>query len=509
MKLMKELADNVTLTKVLREGQELLIRNMRIGTSWNAQKSRMTDNYCWLWNQKNNRKTVSYTHLDVYKRQVTKWCNLGELQWRRENNEDILPQWKKLLTSDCTVSKFAEKIMEDMTKGLQYLYSQGCVHRDIKPSNILLDENEKVAKLSDFGSCIFTPQSLPFTDVNFADCFQRELNKIVGTPAFIAPELCHLGNSKRDFVTDGFKLDIWSLGVTLYCLLHNELPFSGDNEFETYHKIMELSLSSKINGNTLNDFVIKRLLEKDVNLRIDIQNLAKILLCDQAEHSKNSKQPLSSNMIHIRNEGPVRRFFDRLLTKKGKKKHTEKVKDNTFGSININSAVSSHTDEDLDKEAFATTVLRSSPDSSDYCSSLEEEAVQVTDFLDTFCRSSESLHNMNLNNYKQNTEVRTEKSDSSSHSSLKIPTPIKAVIRLKDSPKKNQNKGHTNSSPNKLSFSLTNGSKERHTVNSVGPRKLAHSGNILNFKAYINPAKSDTRETVEDVKTYLNFAEDG
>ena len=440
---------------------------------------------------------------------VTNWCSLGELQWKRDDDEDILPQWKKIVISNCSVSTFAKKILEDMTKGLEYLHSQGCIHRDIKPSNILLDEEEKVAKLSDFGSCIFTPQSLPFSDANFEDCFQRELNKIVGTPAFIAPELCHLGNSKRDFVTDGFKLDIWSLGVTLYCLLYNELPFFGENEFETYHKIIEVSLSSKINGNTLNDLVIKRLLEKDVTLRISIQDIVKVLSRDQPIDSRNHSQISSSSVNPVRNEGPVRRFFGRLLTKKGKKKTSGKGKDKVLVSATSKVTPSIHIDEEPDKECFSTTVLRSSPDSSDYCSSLGEEAIQVTDFLDTFCRSNESLPNLTVNNDKQNSDMKTDRSESSSHSSLKIPTPIKAMIRLKSSPKENGNRTHINCSQDKPSSPLMDRTVGKRTVNNSGARKLAHSSNILNFKAYINSADSDIRETVEDVKTYLNFADNG
>ncbi|WBF14094.1 hypothetical protein N7582_003484 [Saccharomyces uvarum] len=443
---------------------------------------------------------------------VSDWCNLGELQWKRDNNEDILPQWERLVPSKCSVSKFAKKILQDMTRGLEYLYSQGCIHRDIKPSNILLDEVENVAKISDLGCCIFTPQSLPFKNANFEECFQRELNKIVGTPAFIAPELCHLNNSKRDFVTDGFKLDIWSLGVTLYCLLYNELPFSGDNEFDTYHKIMEVPLSSKVNGSSLNDLIIKRLLEKDVTLRIGIQDLAKIILpdqIDQPEHSKDIDQSILSKVKPTRSEGPVRRFFDKLMTKKSKKKVPENVKDNAFGSANSKVTPPVYIDADPQKETFSSTVLRSSPDSSDYCSSLEEEAVQVTDFLDTFCDSNGSLNNLNVKNDKRNTEMKIEKSNSSSHSSFKIPTPIKALIRLKNSPVENRNKSYDNRSSDGLNSPSKNSAKEKHRVYNPEPKKLAHSGNIINFKAYINSADNDRQETVEDVRTYLNFADNG
>lgn len=133
----------------------------------------------------------------------------------------------------------------------------------------------------------------------------------------------------------------------------------------------------------------------------------------------------------------------------------------------------------------------------------------VTDFLDTFCRSNESLPNLTVNNDKQNSDMKTDRSESSSHSSLKIPTPIKAMIRLKSSPKENGNRTQINCSQDKPSSPLMDRTVGKRTVNNSGARKLAHSSNILNFKAYINSADSDIRETVEDVKTYLNFADNG
>lgn len=184
------------------------------------------------------------------------------------------------------------------------------------------------------------------------------------------------------------------------------------------------------------------------------------------------------------------------------------MKDKTFEATNSKVTPSTHIDTYQDREAFSTTVLRSSPDSSDYCSSLEEEPVHVTDFLDTFCGSNESLNSSKVDNDRRNTETKSGKSDSST-SPLKIPTPIKDMIRLKNSPNVTGKNHYTGRSPDNVTSPLKGSTKENCTVGNRRSKKLAHSGNILNFKAYINPVDSDTRETVEDVRTYLNFADSG
>ena len=82
------------------------------------------------------------------------------------------------------------------------------IHRDIKPSNILVAITEKghLAKVSDFG-------------------LAREVNPLTlmatgaGTLPFKAPEI--FSASK----TDSPAADVWSLGVTLYMLLTDEMPF--------------------------------------------------------------------------------------------------------------------------------------------------------------------------------------------------------------------------------------------------------------------------------------------
>jgi len=59
------------------------------------------------------------------------------------------------------------------------------------------------------------------------------LSKTEGTYHFMSPECC-------DPDCDSFSgkaADIWALGVTLYCMIFNILPFWDENEFQIIQKI--------------------------------------------------------------------------------------------------------------------------------------------------------------------------------------------------------------------------------------------------------------------------------
>ena len=98
----------------------------------------------------------------------------------------------------------AAAYMTDVTRALVYLHSQTpvIIHRDLKPENVLVSNGK--CKIADFGWS------------NLDDEFR---NTFCGTPDYLAPEMI-VGSGHND------KLDVWTVGILLYELLHGQPPFS-------------------------------------------------------------------------------------------------------------------------------------------------------------------------------------------------------------------------------------------------------------------------------------------
>ncbi|XP_059175718.1 serine/threonine-protein kinase stk11-like isoform X2 [Physella acuta] len=105
--------------------------------------------------------------------------------------------------------------------GLEYLHSHGIIHKDIKPGNLLVT-NDETLKITDLG----VAEAL--------DLFARtdECRTSQGSPAFQPPEIA---NGQNTFA--GFKVDVWSSGVTLYNITTGKYPFEGDNIYKLFENI--------------------------------------------------------------------------------------------------------------------------------------------------------------------------------------------------------------------------------------------------------------------------------
>jgi len=100
-------------------------------------------------------------------------------------------------------------IFVQLLLGMQYVHNHKVLHRDLKPANIFLSP-PRMVKIGDFGVARqFGSNS------NLA-------NTIVGTPYYLAPELCK-GEAYNH------KVDVWSLGCVLHELLTGQHAFPGHN----------------------------------------------------------------------------------------------------------------------------------------------------------------------------------------------------------------------------------------------------------------------------------------
>jgi [calcium/calmodulin-dependent protein kinase] kinase len=93
--------------------------------------------------------------------------------------------------------------------------------------------------------------------------------KSAGSPAFLPPELCITNHGD----ISGKAADIWSMGVSLYCLRFGRIPFEQSGVLELYDAIK--SKEPDLNPETEPEFadLMKRILEKDPKKRIKMPEL--------------------------------------------------------------------------------------------------------------------------------------------------------------------------------------------------------------------------------------------
>lgn len=104
------------------------------------------------------------------------------------------------------------RLFLDACDAIDYGHSAGVLHRDLKPDNLLVSSAGEL-KIIDFGVARVASER-PRDDL------KTEVGQILGTVQYMSPEQCAADPDRLDA-----RADVYSLGVVLYELLFERLPY--------------------------------------------------------------------------------------------------------------------------------------------------------------------------------------------------------------------------------------------------------------------------------------------
>ncbi|WP_434414486.1 serine/threonine protein kinase [symbiont of Argiope bruennichi] len=160
----------------------------------------------------------------------------------------------KKVISDKNGLLFSEgiDIFKQILSGMIEVHKKNIIHRDLKPQNILIT-NSGLVKITDFGIALIEGEK-----------HYTKSQNIVGSLQYMAPENLEKKISK--------KLDIYSLGIILYELFTNTLPYRGKNNI--YNHFFNVKNSDILDVSQINfkipkeiDAIIRKCIHLDVNKR--------------------------------------------------------------------------------------------------------------------------------------------------------------------------------------------------------------------------------------------------
>ena len=138
---------------------------------------------------------------------VMEFLSGGDLLTHLEKNRRFSEERTKLYIAELSFALF-------------FLHGKGIIYRDIKPENILVDY-EGHLKLADFGLC----KEGIWNGETTTDTF-------CGTLDYMAPEII----LRKEY---DCGVDLWSLGILIYEMLHGDIPFYDESEEKQLKKMLK------------------------------------------------------------------------------------------------------------------------------------------------------------------------------------------------------------------------------------------------------------------------------
>lgn len=187
---------------------------------------------------------------------------------------------EEFLKRETPSEALALQITSETCAGVSAAHAAGVIHRDIKPANIFLKRcNAGIQiKVLDFGIAKLSSSTSSLTSTGV----------FVGTPNYMAPEQAFAGDIDE-------RVDVYSLGVVLYEMFTDKLPFSAATPVGVLHQHANVApVSPRIRGEEL---------DREISTEID----ALILRCleKHREDRYSSVVELGAAVDAIRNRAPI------------------------------------------------------------------------------------------------------------------------------------------------------------------------------------------------------------
>ncbi len=301
---------------------------------------------------------------------VTEYLSKGHLKW-----ESTQRRPKMGLIPVIPIST-ARKYFIDLLSAIEYLHSKDIIHCDIRPHNFLISKKNDL-KIFSFNSFFLKNNDDEENNKNFNISL-----KTSDEMRFMAPELCvdyynHVNqsndlyntyvNSNNSNQSIGLKIrrfenpeaiDIWSLGVTLYCFVFGRYPFLARNKFDLARQIVtepvRFPTQYRINHDINNAIdLISKIMKKDPKKRITLSDIRLHPFVVNLTMDENRANE------HIHSESldtAIQKRSNSIIAKKGLSKLHRKV--NHLLGFGVDVHITTEKAEEIEKEIQLEEIQR-------------------------------------------------------------------------------------------------------------------------------------------------------
>ncbi|MBT8484144.1 MAG: protein kinase [Phycisphaerales bacterium] len=164
---------------------------------------------------------------------------------------------------------------------VHYAHQRGVVHRDLKPDNVLID-GQGNPKVLDFGVARMTDADVQMTTI------RTDVGQLIGTLQYMSPEQATGNSSALDT-----RSDIYSIGVMLYELLADRLPYS----------LRKMTVPQSLR--VIQEDTPSRLSTYDVVFRGDVETIVGKCLEKEPERRYQSASELAEDIRRYLRDEPI------------------------------------------------------------------------------------------------------------------------------------------------------------------------------------------------------------